>query len=223
MTSYYTLIASLPYLPHFARAGHLPINPERLRQRRAMLTPDDEAQLSRANSVIAWHRQTLAQTDADVVRNFRTVMAHTRNAELRELLTYRMGMRTVVAALRRKLRKQELPPAGEPWGIDPYAKYIRARWDKPDFGLSGPFPWIADARGYLEQSDAKSLDRVMMGSVWKRLDRLMGDNPFGFEAVFAYVFKWDILNRWLSYDAAVARERFEELVVEVIGEHQQLF
>jgi len=220
---YYALIASLPFLPHFERAEHPPINPERLRLRRAMLMPDDEAQLARAIGLIAWHRQTLARTDEDVVRQFRAVIAQTTNRELRDLLLYRLGMRTVMAALRRRVRREELPPAGELWGVDPYARFIRARWEKPDFGLSGAFPWITEARGHLERADARSLDRVLMGSVWKRLDRIGGDHPFEFEEVFAYVFKWDILTRWLSYDPVVAQERFQKLIVEVIGEHQQLF
>jgi hypothetical protein len=52
--------------------------------------------------------------------------------------------------------------------------------------------------------------------VWQRLSRIAESDPFGFEAVFAFVFKWDILRAWLARDPAAAKTRFQELIKEVI-------
>jgi hypothetical protein len=59
--------------------------------------------------------------------------------------------------------------------------------------------------------------------VWRRLSALEALQPFSFESVFAFVFKWDCVKRWLSYDADEAKENFQELATEVIRDHQQLF
>ena len=63
-----------------------------------------------------------------------------------------------------------------------------------------------------------------MRAVWQRLRRLADQHPpFSFERVYCYVFQWSILNRCMSYDAAVAARRFQELISEVTRDHQELF
>jgi hypothetical protein len=54
-----------------------------------------------------------------------------------------------------------------------------------------------------------------MNIIWQRLSLIAESNRFGFEAVFAFVFKWDILQAWLARDAAKATGRFQELIKEV--------
>jgi len=46
---------------------------------------------------------------------------------------------------------------------------------------------------------------------------------FGFSSVVVYVFKWDILDLWLSYDIEEAKLRFDELVTEVTDEQPKIF
>jgi len=48
-------------------------------------------------------------------------------------------------------------------------------------------------------------------------------DAFSLEALLAYLFKWDILEQWLSYDKEEAKARFEELVSEVSGEQERIF
>jgi hypothetical protein len=62
-----------------------------------------------------------------------------------------------------------------------------------------------------------------MNLVWDTMDRIAEGCEFGLEALLAYLFKWDILEQWLSYDQEEAKTRFEELVSEVTGEQGQLF
>jgi hypothetical protein len=132
-----------------------------------------------------------------------------------------MNMRTVMVALR--LRRQGKGVPSGRWGTGPYVRFIESRWVEPEFGLAAVFPWIAEAQASLDQGDAMELEKLLMGQSWTRLNRISDANPFGFEQVFAFAYKWDILRRWLSYDAEKARERFEELILEVTSDHQDLF
>jgi hypothetical protein len=90
-----------------------------------------------------------------------------------------------------------------------------SNWDDPDFKLASAYPWIPKARSYLDANDACGLDSLLMGVIWERLTRIAESNRFGFEAVFAFVFKWDILQAWLARDAVKAKGRFQELIKEV--------
>ena len=71
--------------------------------------------------------------------------------------------------------------------------------------------------------DALGLERLLMDAVWTRLGRIGERSVFGFEPVIAFVFRLDILQRWLSYDAEAGKARFQDLVGEVTREHQELF
>jgi hypothetical protein len=100
---------------------------------------------------------------------------------------------------------------------------IEAHWESADLGLRGVFSWIEEARGLLEAGNATGFERLLMDAVWQQLSRIADRQPFGFEQVLAFVFKWDVVQRWLSYDADAAKTRFQELIAEVTRDHQQLF
>lgn len=218
---YYMLVASLPRLIPFERVERLPINRQRLEQRLRNLDLDHAEQLAEAQRVVEWRQQPVGRTDAEAVDLYRRAMSRLTEPTLRSFLAFRMDQRTVMAGLRRRQRGDSAPPAGEPWGIRPRADWVRRHWDAPDFGLSGHYPWIDEARRLLEARSALALERLLMNVVWERLGRVADTRPFGFEAVFAFSFKWDIVNRWLSYQAEAAVERFQELVTEGMREYQQ--
>ena len=56
---------------------------------------------------------------------------------------------------------------------------------------------------------------LQLGDAPLIISRIAESNSFGFEAVFAFVFKWDILQAWLARDAEKAKSRFQELIKEV--------
>jgi hypothetical protein len=193
----------------------------RLEERLFLLHQDDLEELMRAERLIGWHRQPVTRTTEQVISMYDEIVAHSRTPELRNVVDFRMNMRTVVVALR--LRRQGRLAPSERWGTGPYTRMIEARWTEEGFGLGAVFPWITDAQKHLEQGDAMALEKLLMGLSWQKLGQISDAYPFGFEQVFAFAYKWDILHRWLSYDADKARERFEGLVLEVTSEHQNLF
>lgn len=222
--SYITLVSSLPALPRFDQAERLPINRERLDTRLRMLEPDDRALVERTASFLAWQRQPVERTDGEVVAVFKGMSDIGGDYHaLMSMVEARMYERTIMAALRRRHRGMGVPAAGELWGVGAWVPHIERNWDQPDFKLAGIFPWIPEARGYLEQGATLELERLLMTVVWNNVDRLPQKDPFDFDVVLAYLFKWDILNRWLSYERAAARTRFDELVTEVMGERERLF
>ena len=218
---YYQLIASLPALPDFRRTRLLPISRRRLEERLALLHKDDLNELMRAERLVSWHRQPVSRTTEQIVAMYDEVMATIRNRELKNVVDFRMNMRTVMVALRLR-RRGKSAPAGL-WGTGPYTRIIESRWTEPEFGLVAVFPWIPEAQAFLDQGDAMELEQLLMGQSWKKLSQIADLHPFGFEQVFSFTYKWDILHRWLSYDAEKARKRFEELILEVTSDHQELF
>ena len=218
---YYQLVASLPALPDFRQTRLLPLSRRRLEERLSLLHVEDLEELMGAERLISWHRQPVSRTTEEIVAMYDEVVAHNRTRELRNVVDFRMNMRTVMVALR--LRRQgKAAPSGR-WGTGPYTRMIESRWAEAEFGLGAVFPWLPEAQTFLDQGDAMELEKLMMGQSWTKLSQISDAHPFGFEQVFAFAYKWDILHRWLSYDAEKARDRFEELILEVTSDHQNLF
>ncbi len=213
--SYYTLIGSLPHLPSFEKAQRLPISRLKLEQRLRMLTPEDAEQLARAEALASWP-MTLAKprSDAEMIVRYREAMASMQPV-LRQYLEFRFGLQTLMAAIRRRQAGLPAPVRGEAWGVGPWLTTIERHWSEADFALAKVHRWLPEARGYLERQDALALEKHLMGVLWGWLSRLAESNPFGFEAVVSYVFRWDILRVWLACDASAARTRFQALIKEV--------
>lgn len=221
--NYYTLVASLPKLPHFESAMWLPISRKQIDQRMAMLTPRDALQLRYAEDLVKWQRQPITKTSEQVARQYRKLMPRITDPALRGFVEYRMNQRTALVALRRKRLGLGIPPAEETWGVGPWIRLMEAAWDRHDLGLGYLLPWINEAADLLEAGKAVELERLLMNAVWRKLGDIADRTPFGFEPVIAFVFRWDILQRWMSYGPEKAKQRFQELVAEVTREQQQVF
>lgn len=218
---YFTLIGSLPPLPAPDRAERLPINRQRLEPRFGMLEAQEARELSIAGDLLFWERSASFGTDAEVVRRYQEVAQEITHPGLMAFVEYWMDLRTVLAALRRQERGNGPPGSGELWGIGERARWIERNWDKPDFQLGAAYPWLAEAREHLSAGRAEDLQRLQTNLLWKYLSRVGDSAPFSFDAVFAYRFKWHLLDRWLSRDPEQATDRFRTLVEEVSNETEQ--
>ena len=225
MTSrrYFTLMASLPPLPRLERAERLPINRQRLEERLTMLEDEDSEVVQTAWDYLLWQRQPIDRTDAEVARFYREITTSPSHPTLIKLIEFRMTERTLMVALRRRRRGLGPPKAGEPWGVGPWVRAIENGWDATDFKLGSVFPWIDEARRRLEADDSLGLQQLLMNLVWDHLVAIGEKDPFSFDALLAYLFRWDILNRWLTHDPPTAQRRFEALLAEVTDGHRQIF
>ena len=213
---YITLVASLPYLPPFEKAERSPITRLRLDQRLNTLKSSDAQQLAKAEAVVSWRMSPARpKTDKEMVLRSRAAMQEISQPALREFIEFRIDQQTILAGLRLRSAVFESSFLEQVKGASRRAGKIASHWDDPDFKLAAVYPWIPEARSYLEANDACGLDRLMMRIIWQRLSRIAESNRFGFEAVFAFVFKWDILQAWLARDAGKAKSRFQELIKEV--------
>jgi hypothetical protein len=82
-TAYYTLVASLPHLPHFERAEWLPLSRRQLDRRLALLAPEHAAQLARAEHLVQWQRQPITRTGEQVAGEYAEVLARCTHPALR--------------------------------------------------------------------------------------------------------------------------------------------
>ncbi|MFT5711021.1 MAG: hypothetical protein ACI8QT_001722 [Halioglobus sp.] len=222
-STYYTLVASLPQLRHFESAEWLPLSRKQLNERLSMLTPEDAQQLRLAEHLVRWQRQPITRTSEQVAQEYKWALPQIHNAPLREFVQYRMAQRTALAVLRRRKLGLPMPAPDDVWGVGPWLRLMTNNWDRNDLGLSHLLPWISEAALLLEAGSAIQLEQLLMDVVWTRLGRIAERSTFGFEPVIGFVFRWDIVQRWLSYDADKAKIRFQQLVTEVTREQQQLF
>jgi hypothetical protein len=218
---YYTLVASLPYLPRFDKTDSLPISRERLLERLKMLSPEDYQLALLVAEFLAWRRQPVGRSDAEIVSLYNqgvdTIFESTR---LKPLFELSVNQKTIMAALRRREKGLPRPNPGDGWGAGPLVTPIAYNWDKPFFKLRYVYPWIVQAQTYLHDGETLKLDYLLFNQIWNKLDSLLFENYFGFEVVIAYLLKWDILQQWLTYSKQEAKIRFEELVMETINEYQ---
>lgn len=216
MKDYYTVVASLPHLPYFAGAERLPLSRLRLEQRLRMLDADESRQILQAELLVGWRLPAgKSVSGGKIAAHYKSVLQNIEQPVLREFVEYRLGLQTVLAALRIRLAGRDPQQYAGNWGVGRWVKHIEAHWDAADFRLGTVYPWVPEAGDYLAAADAMALDRLLMDSVWRKLCRLSDINPFGFEAITAFVFKWDILQAWLQRDASTAKQRFQILIEEI--------
>lgn len=211
------LLSSLPALPHFTRAKALPISAERLRARLGMLTREDARALDRAWEFVKWRRGTSAVADARLIREFERLDDTPRDRVIRECVRARLETLTVLAALRRRRDGEKVPPA-EPWGTGMLLMTISRRWPASDFGLAHRLPWLPIARAMLETGEFLALEKLLLTLAWDQLERVDRLYRYTLQNVLVYLFKWDILDRWLSMDPARAAARFDALLEQVLDD-----
>jgi hypothetical protein len=216
MKDYYTVVASFPHLPYFAEAERLPLSRLRLEQRLRMLDADETRQILQAEFLAGWRLPAgKLGSGGKITAQYKSMLQSISQPVLREFVEYRLDIQTILAALR--IRQAGRDPKQYPgtWGIGRLVKHIEAHWDAADFRLGTVYPWVQEADSYLEATDAMALDRLLMDTVWRKLSRLADMSPFGFEAITAFVFKWDILQAWLQRDAPTAKQRFQVMIEEI--------
>ena len=116
-------------------------------------------------------------------------MERIHDSTLRRFVDESMGQRTALAALRRKARQMPAPTGDDRCGVGRWDSLVRNRWDRDDLGLASLFPWLSQAQSLLAQGQAAELDQLLMEVTWRQASQIAEADPFGFQAVFAYVFR----------------------------------
>jgi len=221
-TRYVMLICSLPFHGPLFGARHTPLSRLRLEQRLRVLEPEDADTLRRLTEILDFIHHSMDLTDAELVRRTR-VLEGELTPFLGEVLRFRMEMRTLLAAQRRRRRGETSPPRDPAWGYGRWVGHIERHWHEPGFRLERVFPWVTDAERLLRADDSLGLERLKLAVTWAHLDRASEGHWFDFEAVVIYVLRWDLIARWTGQDGQAALERFDGLVATGLAGHAALF
>ena len=213
---YAMLLASLPYHGPLFGAKQTPLSRIRLNQRLALLDPIEAQCLQDARRLIEWAQQEPGMTDTQAIARAHRLIDGIASPFVRDLVTWRLELRTLVAALRRRHRG-ERAPRGRHWGFGRWVGRIGQHWSEPSFGLERAFPWLPEAARLLERGPAVALERLLLGVVWDHLERVSDGHYLDFEAVVVYVLRWDMIARWTTYDGDAAVRRFDELVEQAMA------
>lgn len=219
-TRYVMLISSLPFHGPLFGAHHTPLSRLRLEQRLRVLEPEDADTLQRLTEILDFIHHSMDLTDAELVRRTQTLEADLSSPLFRDLLRFRMEMRTLLAAARRRHRGETHPEPG--WGYGRWVAHIERNWHEPGFRLERVFPWFIEAERLLRAQDSLGLERLKLAVTWSHLDRAGEGHWFDFEAVVIYVLRWDLIARWLDQDADAALARFDALVTAGLGPHAEV-
>lgn len=217
---YYTLMASLPALPALFEERRPPLSRFRLEERLRLLEPEDAHELKSLGRLMMWSRLSLEITNEEVVAMAEAVTREIRSPVLREVAEWRMELRTVVAAIRRRAAGEPPPAKNEIWGFGRWTRTLERNWAKSDFGLSGALPWISDFNDRVERMDSLGFEKALLRLVWTYLSRKSEGHHFDFEAVALYAQRWDVIHRWSMYDGAEAAKRFDELMQAAWGPYE---
>lgn len=220
---YLTLITSLPHIGGLFQAAQPPLSRVRLKARLAMLDAEDAAVVQEIDALLGWINHPMEKSDAEIVAHAHTLLERLHTPLLRELVGFRLEVRTLVAALRRRGRGEGPPARREPWGYGRWLAQIQRYWREPGFRLEGMFPWLGEANRLLGEGDALGLERLLLRVIWEHLERARSGHDFDLEAVVIYVLRWDIIDRCTRYGAAPAEQRFTALIDRGLGEYDRLF
>ena len=210
-TNYYSLVASLPYMPRWFDVDEVPISRIRLEQRLKMLGERDKSVVEQVQGFLQWDRQESERTDEDVQREYTRLMNSIANRLVRDIINHRMDIRTVTCALRRRRLSLEPPSA-----VGQYVSHIQKNWQHPDFRLAREHTWIPRVSKHLESNQPLDVERELLTATWNRWVKLADNFHFSFETILLYLARWEIVDRWTRLDAAAGRQRFDRLLAQTL-------
>jgi hypothetical protein len=218
------LVSSLPQLPARYDSGRLPVSWITVRDRLRMLEREDRRVTKQVGLYFIWDRQPLDRTDDEVIARYHELLKHTTNALVRHLIQSRTEMRLLISAVRRQRRGLGPPAwAGKVAGAEALTIQIRKYWNQPHFNLGARYRWVeAFARAY-DSGDVLEAQRVVFNERWNDWTRIAERHTFSFEAIIAYLVRWEIIERWTSQNADAGRVRFANLIEETLGEYAKPF
>ena len=211
---YIELICSLPHLHNPFVQKRPPITAVQFRKRFNMLDLGDQKLILALAEAFYWGRISLASSDETLIRKAGRLLDRINSPDLKGWLLWRMDMRALMAALRRRKKTQESPGKNERWGYGRYVRAIENNWSHPYFKLEGRFTWLVEANTLLGSGDSFALEKLLLSTAWNYYSHQQADTRYSFSDVWLYSMKWDLVNRWCQYNAEQARVSFDQMVVD---------
>ena len=112
------------------------------------------------------------------------------------------------------------------WKVSDYVKgdgevqeMIRTN-DAKDFNLGSLLPYIPEIMKIVDEEDPVKKEKMLDAFKWMWLDEQTFADTFSIEAVFAYLCKLEIQERWAQLDVEQGKETFEKIINELRSEAQ---
>lgn len=209
---YTLLLSSLSvHPPDLFSARQPPVSRIQLDKRLALLDADDAEDLERIEALLHWSK--MKEMDDDAIVTFgKAAWGSIKSPFLREIVMWRLELRTILTALRRRRDGENPLPDALFHGFGDRLRFIKQHWRETDFGMGHLLPWIGQANELIEQDRPLELEKLMLELVWRHYERVGGGHYFDFPAVVIYVLRWDVIHRWSNYDKDQALMRFDELI-----------
>lgn len=219
---YYTLLCSLPHLPHFLKAKQAPLTPVLLEKRLRMLEPQERAMCDLILKSLPWHHLEKHDSGAEIAGEYEKLMAMAEPyPDLERTFRVLMEQRIVAAWYRSRIfgigRSQEVAKLE---GSDAFTPLLAELAKGKKGWLAHRFPWLEEMRRCMEEDRPYDLTLLMMELEWKEARRLAFRHPFGFEEVAAYLMRWMILQMRFAFDTQKAVGRFITLTSEIVSEYR---
>ena len=115
-------------------------------------------------------------------------------------------------------RRQNWPLADYVQGSGPVVDAILKQANLPDFGLGTELEYVKELVRTAETTDPVEKERQIDALRWNWLEDKTFFEPFDVTALFAYVVRTEILERWALLDPGQGRERFTEIIENLRGE-----
>jgi uncharacterized protein DUF2764 len=221
---YITLISSLPpHTPGLFATKQPPISRLKLDERLQMLEPEDTNDLALIENLVHWDRIPIETTDAEMIRRGERARDQLSNEFIKDIIRWRLELRTAVAALRLRQIQKRLPTYAKKWEYGRWIPFIEKHWHESAFALGKIFTWLPDAERFLQEKNYLALERLLLAQSWEHYSRVAEDHYFDFEAVVIYVLRWDVIDRWSRYNVEKARKRFVEMTDTALGDYTKMF
>lgn len=90
--------------------------------------------------------------------------------------------------------------------------------DARDFGLSGLYDFVPEVMKIVDEEDPVRKERMLDALKWEWLETETFADTFSVEAVFAYLCRLEIQERWSHLDPEEGKETFEQIIHDLRGE-----
>lgn len=94
----------------------------------------------------------------------------------------------------------------------PSAAVIMRRWEEPDLGLGGRFPWLTRVIAAVALDDLQAMSRELDSLLWERIEELSTPGLFEVETLLAYYLKLRIVEREASWDLEAGRAVLDRIL-----------
>lgn len=139
------------------------------------------------------------------------------NKFLRTWFEYERDIKNILSGL--TARRHKMPVENLLIGSNTVTDAIR-KSNARDFSLSAEFPFVEKIIQINENTDLLMREKAIDQLKWNYIDELNTFNYFSIEVILGFVFKLDMVERWLKLDKKTGEEMFHKLLKDLENSYE---